>query len=238
MGITGATGPMGITGATGLTGPTGPMGITGATGPAGAGDTGATGATGATGPTGDTGATGAGDTGATGATGATGPTGDTGATGAGDTGATGATGPTGPMGSTGNTGATGPTGSIGTAGSTFLQPIITGYSETQITNTASGTAATLNQADGNVQSLTLTADCALTLTPANTATGLANSMTIILTQNSTGGYTVTWPTGTLFPNGSAPVLDTSAGAINVLTAILLAGGTTWMVFAAGLGMAT
>ena len=171
-------------------------------------------------------------------------------------GVTGATGPTGPAGTitigTVTTGAAGSsaavsnsgtdtaavlnftipqgaTGNIGTAGSTIQQPILVGEVETQVTNTASGTAATLDQASGTVQVLTLTGDCTLTLSPSTGASGVTAAMTIILTQDSTGSRTVTWPTGTIFTAGSAPTLSTTAGQSDIFVAFLLAGSSNWVV---------
>lgn len=126
-------------------------------------------------------------------------------------------------------GVQGATGDIGTAGSTIQQPILVGEVETQVTNTASGTAATLNQSSGGVQALTLTGNCTLTLSPATGAAGVTAAMTIILTQDSTGSRTVTWPTGTIFTAGSAPTLSTTAGESDIFVAFLLAGSSNWVV---------
>jgi hypothetical protein len=123
----------------------------------------------------------------------------------------------------------GATGDIGTAGSTIQQPILVGEVETQVTNTASGTAATLDQASGTAQVLTLTGDCALTFSPSTGSSGVLAAMTIILTQDSTGSRTVTWPTGTIFTAGSAPTLSTTAGQSDIFVAFLLAGSSTWVV---------
>jgi hypothetical protein len=84
----------------------------------------------------------------------------------------------------------------------------------------------------------LTGNATLTLLPSTGVSNAAISMTIVLVQDSTGGRTVTWPSGTLFAGGSTPVLSTSANAIDVLTAVLLASTNSWMVFFSGKGMIT
>lgn len=123
----------------------------------------------------------------------------------------------------------GQTGNIGTPGSTVQQPLLVGETEQQVTNATSGTAATLNQANGTVQLLTLTGNCALTLSPTAGGSASTASMTIILTQDATGSRTVTWPTGTIFTAGSAPTLSTTAGQSDIFVAFLLAGSSNWVV---------
>lgn len=75
---------------------------------------------------------------------------------------------------------------------------------------------------------------AATLTlPAGEA-GVAHSCTLLLTQDATGGRTLTIP-GALVPGGVAPTLSTAAGAVDLLH--LLWNGTAWMVLVGGLAMA-
>lgn len=203
----------GSAGATGATGPAGSNGATGATGPAGTGTIGSTGIQGATG--------------ATGLTGSPGPTGATG-----PVGSTGATGTAGTPGATGATGLTGATGSAASGTGITLKD----YSEQTFGVGNSGTAVTINMANGNIQSLTLTGNVTLSVSnPA--ASGIASSLTLFLTQDSTGSRTVTWPTTTKWDSGTAPTLSTAAGAIDVVTLITQDGGTTWYGFLAGKGMA-
>ncbi len=56
---------------------------------------------------------------------------------------------------------------------------------------ASGSTETLDLATGNVHDVTLTANCTLTLTGATA--GVACDMAILLRQDGTGSWTVTWP---------------------------------------------
>ena len=43
------------------------------------------------------------------------------------------------------------------------------------------------------------------------------SLLLKLTQDSTGGRTVTWPDSVKWPNGTAPTLSTGAGAIDIIS---------------------
>lgn len=77
--------------------------------------------------------------------------------------------------------------------------------------------------------VTLTAACTVTMpTPQAGA-----SLTLVLTQDSTGSRTVTWPASVRWPGGTAPTLSTAAGAVDWLT-FASVDGTTWAGFRAGL----
>ena len=102
-------------------------------------------------------------------------------------------------------------------------------SETVDTIAASGTAQTLNVANGTVFDVTLTGNCTFTLTAAAT-TGTAQSITVILRQDSTGSRTVTWP-GSVSWLGTAPTLQTAAGAVDVVSMFTVNNGTTWYAYA-------
>ncbi|MEM3860055.1 MAG: hypothetical protein QW478_11750 [Candidatus Micrarchaeaceae archaeon] len=119
---------------------------------------------------------------------------------------------------------------------TINNPILTGYVETQFTNSSSSGIVSLNQSNGNIQQLTLTGNTTLMLNPINT-TGCANVITLIVEQPANGGpFTITWPEGTLFPNGTAPTQSTTPGAIDVYKLILTSSSTNWMVFPLGMNM--
>lgn len=100
-----------------------------------------------------------------------------------------------------------------------------GGQETVNTVASSGSTETLDLALGNVQDITLTANCTFTLTGATS--GVACSMSVILRQDGTGSRTVTWPGSVTWLEGSAPVLKTAASAIDVIVLFTMDGGTTW-----------
>jgi len=89
----------------------------------------------------------------------------------------------------------------------------------------SGTAKTLDLANGNVQKLTLTGNCTLTLT--SPATGAYRSLLIYVFQDSTGSRTITWPGSVSWGTAGAPTLSTAAGKMDKVLLDTVDGGTTW-----------
>ena len=99
------------------------------------------------------------------------------------------------------------------------------YGETinDIGNT--GTAATINLANGNFVTATLTGNCTFTFT-----TGLSSgaiSFTLLLTNDATPSRSIVWPTSVKWPNSSVPVRTTTANATDVYTFFTLNSGTNW-----------
>jgi hypothetical protein len=95
----------------------------------------------------------------------------------------------------------------------------------------SGASQSISVASYGVVDLTLTANCALTLTGATA--GTAWSITFILRQDGTGSRTVTWPSGTDWAAATAPTLTTTASGVDVVTLLTVDGGTTWLGFLGG-----
>ena len=87
-----------------------------------------------------------------------------------------------------------------------------------------GTAYTINLANGNVFNLTVTGN--VTFTFSGATSGKACSFSLYLTQDSTGGRTVTWPSSVKW-SGGAPTLSTAASATDTLVFETLNGGSTW-----------
>lgn len=96
---------------------------------------------------------------------------------------------------------------------------------------ASGATETLDVSVARTHDVTLTADCTFTFSGAVTAE--AWYFTLVLRQDGTGGWDATWPGSVVWPGGSAPVLDTTASTLEVLTFFTLDGGTTWYGFLSG-----
>lgn len=91
-------------------------------------------------------------------------------------------------------------------------------------NGNSGTAKTLDfGTNGNVEKLTLTGNCTLTLTAPSTPM----SCTLYVYQDGTGGRTLTFPSGTNFSGNVAPVITTTASACDVVSMIY--DGSAWHV---------
>ena len=87
-----------------------------------------------------------------------------------------------------------------------------------------GTSATINLANGNFVTATLTGNC--TFTFSNPSAG-ASSFTLFLTNDATPGRSITWPVSVKWPNNIIPVRTTTANRTDVYTFFTLDGGTTW-----------
>jgi hypothetical protein len=196
-------------------GPTGPQGATGPTGPSG--PSGATGETGPQGPQGVVGATG--PQGPQGVVGATGPQGPQGATGN-----------TGPQGPQGVAGPTGPAGSFDqnlytTSSVAFANVALKGFTETKVAESYTATYAP------DVSTATI---CAMTLTGnitfnAFTSPVTGQSATFILTQDGTGGRTLT--SSMKFAGGSK-TLSTAASATDIVS-VFYDGTNYWASLSKG-----
>jgi hypothetical protein len=89
----------------------------------------------------------------------------------------------------------------------------------------SSTAITLNLANGNVQKLTLTGNCTITLT--SPASGAMRSLTLLVFQDATGSRTITWPGTVKWGNAGAPTLTTTAAKMDMISLFTVDGGTNW-----------
>ena len=105
------------------------------------------------------------------------------------------------------------------------QPVLKDYGETVVTAN-SGTTYTIDLSEGNVFNITLTDNCAFTF--ANPpASGTAGSFTLILTQDATGGRTVTWPGAVNWPGGRAPAVSPTASAADIMSFVTVNAGVVW-----------
>lgn len=74
----------------------------------------------------------------------------------------------------------------------------------------------------SVSRITLTANCTLTFPTATAGT----SFTLALTQDGTGGRTVTWPASVKWPSGVAPTASAGAGKVDLYVFTCL-DGASW-----------
>jgi hypothetical protein len=81
---------------------------------------------------------------------------------------------------------------------------------------------------GGVFDITLTQNTTLAITGAQP--GTQASVDLRLTQDGTGGRTVTWPAGMVWQGDVAPTLPSGAGATMLVTLVSFNGGTTWYGF--------
>lgn len=132
----------------------------------------------------------------------------------------------------GGTGASTPAGARTNLGAVA---VINGGLETVATNAAATGAVSVDLANGNVHALTLTG--AVTLTLAGATASQACSVTLILTQDATGGWAITWPASVKWlPTGAAPLFTTTASTVTIVELFTVNGGTTWYGSLAGTGI--
>ena len=99
--------------------------------------------------------------------------------------------------------------------------------------TSSSNAATIQGTNCNSFHHTLTEDVTYSFSPAATSV-YEYIMTLEVKQDSAGsGYTVTWPSSVIWPNGTAPALSSAANAIDVFVFTSRDVGTTWYGYIAG-----
>jgi len=101
-----------------------------------------------------------------------------------------------------------------------------GYTEETV-SANTGTAYTINLANGTVQILTLTGNCTFTF-PTATA---GRSFFLLLKQDATGGRTVTWPAAVKWPASTAPTITPTASRTDKF--VFTADGTNWIGSVAG-----
>lgn len=94
-----------------------------------------------------------------------------------------------------------------------------------------GSTETFDLTNGNVHTGTLDASC--TFTFSGTTASVACTMTLIITQNGTGGWAITWPAAVKWPGGVIPSTNTNASKVSMWTFITVDNGTTWYGFQAG-----
>ena len=108
--------------------------------------------------------------------------------------------------------------------------------ETVATNATSTGAVTVNLANGNCHHLTLTGNTTLTLSGATNSK--VCSLTLLITQDATGGRSITWPASVKWmPSGSAPTFTTTLSTRSIVELFTIDGGTTWFAGLAGTGIA-
>lgn len=103
--------------------------------------------------------------------------------------------------------------------------VIDGGGETYFDAGNSGTAITLDLVNGNVQKLTLTGNCTITLT--GPVSGAMRSLTLLVFQDATGTRTITWPGSVSWGTAGTPGLTTTASKMDIISLFTVNGGTTW-----------
>lgn len=121
----------------------------------------------------------------------------------------------------GTVGATTPT--VGTFTTTTTARLV----EAVVSLGSVGNTATIDWSAGDVQTLTLTSNCALSFTNPPSS-GKSQSLTLIVSQDSTGSRLLTYPTGVRWSYAQAPVLTTNPTYRDVISFITYDGGSTYL----------
>jgi hypothetical protein len=109
---------------------------------------------------------------------------------------------------------------------TLTNKTLTAFGETIYSFGNTGTAATLALSNGNFVTATLTGNCTFTFSMTSVPSG-AYSFTLVLTNDATGGRTITWPASVKWPNATVPTRTTTANKTDVYTFFTYDSGTTW-----------
>jgi hypothetical protein len=114
---------------------------------------------------------------------------------------------------------------IDLSSTTLDKAVLKNYVEATSALGNTGTAATINLANGNVFTATLTGNCTFTFTTGVTS-GTA-SFTLILANDTTAGRTIVWPASVKWPNNVTPSRTTTANATDIWSFFTPNNGTTW-----------
>lgn len=95
-----------------------------------------------------------------------------------------------------------------------------------VKDTNAGATQTVDCSSARLHDLTLTANCTITLTGATN--GEYHHVRVILRQDGTGSWTVTWPASVYWPSGgSAPTLATGPYDADIIHLMTTDGGVEW-----------
>lgn len=96
--------------------------------------------------------------------------------------------------------------------------------------TAAPASGALNLADAtkSIWDINLTGNVTTITLPSNIPVPLGISL--MFTQDSTGGRTVTWPSSVTWQSGVAPAVNVMPGARTIVSLLTIDGGSTWLGF--------
>lgn len=102
-------------------------------------------------------------------------------------------------------------------------------------STLSGTTPSVDVSANDAYTLTTTGNTTFTFTNAPSS-GTVGTFSLIITQDATTAYTLTWPASVDWAGGTAPAAPGTSEK-DVYTFVTVDGGTTWYGFLAGDAMA-
>lgn len=109
----------------------------------------------------------------------------------------------------------------------ITSPVLEDYAEEIQSLTLSSNTITVDFENGNHASVTLDDDLT-TITINNVPpTGDAAPLVLYITQDNTGGHTVTFPSSFRWAGGTAPTITSTADRTDIFVAITRDGGTTY-----------
>lgn len=114
-----------------------------------------------------------------------------------------------------------------TSGRELQKIVINNYSEKINALGNTGTAPTINLANGTFVTATLSANATFAFSLGTGVTSDAIQFTLHLANDATGGRTITWPPSVKWPNGTVPTRTTTASRTDVYSFYTLNGGTDW-----------
>lgn len=120
------------------------------------------------------------------------------------------------------------TGNVNYQYATLAQAELQAYTETVANPVISAGGLTLDLNLSNVFDVSHNANITTLTLMHPPVAGKAASLTLRLTQDVTGGRTLTFPASVKWAGGTAPTLTTTAGKANVLNFFTLDGGTTYL----------
>lgn len=125
--------------------------------------------------------------------------------------------------------------SIGTPTPDFAGQALSDYTDTSADVAVTAATTTLDLAAARVFRLAMGASTKLAFSNVPT-TGVV-AITLICTQDATGGRTLTLPTGTKYPGGTAPALSTAANAEDWIELVKHPALADWRAFTVGKAVA-
>ena len=114
-----------------------------------------------------------------------------------------------------------------TSGRVVQYATLQGYAEKRYAFGNTGTAPTLDLSNGNFVTATLTGNATWVFSLGSVPSGDSVAFTLHLTNDATGGRTITWPASVVWPNGVVPTRTTTANRTDVYTFYTFTGGSTW-----------
>jgi len=110
---------------------------------------------------------------------------------------------------------------------TVQKAVLKNYTETIKAIGNTGTSTTLDLADGNVFTATLNGNCTFTFTTGTNSAPNMQSFSLLLSNDSSAGRTITWPAAVKWPNNSIPSRTTTASKTDIWSFMSPDNGTTW-----------